>query len=99
MESKTAPFDSGISKTRLVFSKNSTLNANLLTNGQIRYIVSTTDRHAQHTKVIDAITKAEIASVQKRTFLADRITLSSRQGGAAQKLADILQQYKTEDGK
>lgn len=98
MDYKTPSFDLGSSKTRLVFSKNSTLNANLLTDGQLRYIVSTTDRHAQHTKVIDAISKAEIASVQKRTFLADRITLSSRQGGAAQKLANILQQYKVEDG-
>lgn len=99
MDSKTTLFDLDSSVTRLVFSKNSTLNANLLTNGKIRYVVSTTDRHAQHTKVTDAITKTEIASVRKRTFLADKITLAGRQGGAAQKLADVLQQYKADDGR
>lgn len=84
--------------TRLVFSENNTLNAKLLAGGQVRYIVSTTDRHAQHTKIIDAITRTEVASIRKRTLYADRITLAYRQGGATQKLADVLQQYKMGGG-
>ncbi len=94
MDSKASPF----SLTRLVFSKNSTLDANLFVNGEVRYVVSTTDRSAQHTKVTDFITKIEIASVQRRTFLPDKITFARRQGGSAQKLADVLRQQKTDDG-
>lgn len=98
MDSKVTLVQQDQNTINLVFSKNSTLNANLLINGQIRYIVSTTDRHAQKTKVIDGVTKAELVSIRRRTFLSDKITFANHQGGVEQKLADFLQEHKMDDG-
>lgn len=98
MDSRITLINPDCLTTRLVFSKNSTLNANLLDNGRIRYTVSTTDPQAQKTKVTDAITKEELALIRRRTFFSDRIRFSRRQGGAEQKLSDVLQEHKADDG-
>ncbi|KAF9443142.1 hypothetical protein P691DRAFT_713671 [Macrolepiota fuliginosa MF-IS2] len=98
MESKLTLVNPDNVTIRLVFSKNSTLNANLLINGQTRYTISTTDPHAQKTKIIDAITKEEVARIRKRTFLSDKISFARRQGGAEQKVHDVLQDHKMDDG-
>ncbi|KAF5349549.1 hypothetical protein D9756_008866 [Leucocoprinus leucothites] len=98
MDSKLTLVNPGDPQTiQLVFSKNSTLNTSILVNGQVRYIVSTTDRQAQKTSITDAITKNVWVSVQRRTFLSDKIVFVNR-GGAEQKFSNIMKNHKLDDG-
>jgi hypothetical protein len=98
MDSKVTLVSSEKQTIQLIFSKNSILNANLLLNGQIRYIISTKDRHTQKTTIIDGITNSELVSLRRRTLLSDKIVFANRQGGAEQKLSDVMKKYKMDDG-
>ncbi|KAF9451092.1 hypothetical protein P691DRAFT_808753 [Macrolepiota fuliginosa MF-IS2] len=94
MESTTTLVNPESHITRLVFSKDSTLNANLLENGQIRYKLSTTGRNAQHTRILDAITGTELALIQRRIFKRDKIVFNAHQGGRR----DVVKEHKLDDG-
>jgi hypothetical protein len=89
--------DSNRQAVQLVFSRNSTLNTNILINGQIRYIVSTTDRHAKETKIVDGLTKVELVSIRRRTFFPDKIMFANR-SSVERKLSDVMKDYKMDDG-
>lgn len=83
---------------KLIFSKNSTLNANILVNDTIRYIVSTTDRSLDITKIFDAATKKELVVIKRRTILPDKIIFADRGGGVAKKLSEVMQETVMDDG-
>ncbi|KAJ3569644.1 hypothetical protein NP233_g4911 [Leucocoprinus birnbaumii] len=97
MDSKITLVDSTAQNFQIVFSKNSTLNTNLVINGQVRYTILTSDRNAQKTKIIDAVTGADFVTVQRRTILSDKVTFACRNEGE-KKLNDIMKNHKLDDG-
>lgn len=98
MEPLTAFASSNNPTTFFVFSQKSTTNAAVVANDWPRYKISTTDSQLQHTRVIDAITEAELASIRRKIFGPDTVTFVNHHGGAEQKVKDVVQKSKTEDG-
>ncbi|KAJ2915249.1 hypothetical protein MD484_g5161, partial [Candolleomyces efflorescens] len=83
----------------LVLEKSSTpLNTRLLVNGKARYKVSTVDRDANITNVTDLRTNQVIATVQRRSFLSDKVKFPLRFGGKSLKKDDWMTPIKLDTG-
>jgi hypothetical protein len=83
----------------LVLEKPSTLlNTRLLVNGKPRYKVSTVDRDANVTEVIDLRTDEVIATIHRRSFLSDKVKFPHRFGGKSMKREDWMTEIKLDTG-